>query len=72
MGWVGGEGGGAFNATFNNISDLSWQSVLMVEETRVPGETHRPTLSHNVVPSTCTITAKSYNLFGEKKTNKQD
>jgi hypothetical protein len=53
-------------STFNNISDLSWQSVLMVEETRVPGETHRPTLSHNVV------SAKSYNLFGEKKTNKQD
>jgi hypothetical protein len=38
----------------------------MVEETRVLGETHRPTLSHNVV------SAKSYNLFGEKKTNKQD
>jgi hypothetical protein len=48
------------------------KGVLMVEETRVPGETHRPTLSHNVVPSTCTITVKSYNLFGEKKTNKQD
>ena len=60
-----------FNATFNNISVLSWQSVLMVEETRVPGDTHRPaashwpTLSHNIVSST--ITAKSYNLFGEKK-----
>ena len=23
-----------FNATFNNISVLSWQSVLLVEETR--------------------------------------
>ena len=46
-----------FNATFNNISDISWQSVLMVEETGVPGENHRPvasqlqTLSHNVVSS---------------------
>ena len=27
-----------FNATFNNISVISWQSVLFVEETRVPGE----------------------------------
>jgi hypothetical protein len=27
-----------FNATFNNISLISWQSVLLVEETRVPGE----------------------------------
>jgi hypothetical protein len=27
-----------FNATFNNISFISWWSVLLVEETRVPGE----------------------------------
>jgi hypothetical protein len=27
------------NATFNNISAISWQSVLLVEETEVPGET---------------------------------
>ena len=27
-----------FNATFNNISAISWQSVLLVEETREPGE----------------------------------
>jgi hypothetical protein len=27
-----------FNATLNNISVISWQSVLLVEETRVPGE----------------------------------
>jgi hypothetical protein len=25
-----------FNTTFNNISAISWQSVLLVEETRVP------------------------------------
>jgi len=47
-----------FNATFNNISVISWQSVLLVEETGVPQENHRPvasysqTLSHNVVSST--------------------
>ena len=29
-----------FNATFNNISFISWQSVLLVEETGVPGENH--------------------------------
>ena len=39
----------------NNISVISWRSVLLVEEIRVPGENHRPaashwqTLSHNVV-----------------------
>jgi hypothetical protein len=27
-----------FNATFNNISVISWQSVLLIEEIRVPGE----------------------------------
>jgi hypothetical protein len=47
-----------FNATLNNISVISWRSVLLVEETGVSGEIHRPvvsdwqTLSHNVVSST--------------------
>jgi hypothetical protein len=27
-----------FNATFSNISAISWQPVLVVEEARVPGE----------------------------------
>jgi hypothetical protein len=27
-----------FNTTFNNISVISWQSVLLVEETRLPRE----------------------------------
>ena len=27
-----------FNASFNNISVISWQSVLLVEEMGVPGE----------------------------------
>jgi hypothetical protein len=44
-----------FKATFNNISDISWRSVLLVEETWVSGEnhwsvaSHWQTLSHNVV-----------------------
>jgi hypothetical protein len=28
-----------FNATFNNSSVISWRSVLLVEETGVPGKT---------------------------------
>jgi hypothetical protein len=35
-----------FNATFNNISAMSWRSVLLVEETGVSGENHRPVVSH--------------------------
>jgi len=27
-----------FNVTFNNISVISWRSVILVEETGVPGE----------------------------------
>jgi hypothetical protein len=34
------------NATFNNISVILWQSVLLVEETGVPGENHRPVTIH--------------------------
>ena len=29
-----------FNATFNNISVIAWQSVLLVEETGVSGKNH--------------------------------
>jgi hypothetical protein len=44
-----------FNTTFKNISVISWQSVSLVEETGVPGETTDLSqvtdnlLSHNVV-----------------------
>ena len=31
-----------FNAIFNNISVILWQSVLLAEETAVPGENHCP------------------------------
>jgi len=47
-----------FNTTVNKISVILWGSVLLVEETAVPGENHQPvtshwqTLSHNVVSST--------------------
>ena len=35
-----------FNATFKNISVISWRSVLLVKETAVPGKNHRPVASH--------------------------
>jgi hypothetical protein len=35
-----------FNATFNNISVISWQSVLLVEETRGLRENHVPVANH--------------------------
>jgi hypothetical protein len=34
------------NATFNNISVISLWSVLLVEETGVPGENHIPVAKH--------------------------
>ena len=41
-----------FNATFNKISTISWRSVLLVEETRVPGEkppTGRKSLTNLII-----------------------
>jgi hypothetical protein len=35
-----------FNATFINISVILWRSVLLVDETRVPGENYSPAVSH--------------------------
>jgi hypothetical protein len=34
------------NATFNNISVISWRTVLFVEEIGGPGENYRPIASH--------------------------
>ena len=34
-----------FKTTFNNISVISWRSVLLVGETRVPRENYRPVTS---------------------------
>jgi hypothetical protein len=60
-----------FNATFNNISAISWWSVLLVEETGVPWENHRPvashwqTLSHNVV-HLALIEIRTHNISGDR------
>jgi len=35
-----------FNATFSNVSAISWRPVLAVEEARVPWENHRPWTSN--------------------------
>ena len=35
-----------FNATFSNISVISWWSVILVEETGEPVENHQPFGSH--------------------------
>ena len=63
----------AFNATFNNISVISWRSVLLVKETAVPGENHQPaashrqTLSHNVVSSTPHLSGiQTHNASGDR------
>jgi hypothetical protein len=40
-----------FNAIFNNISAMSWRSVLLVKETGVTEENHQPGIgarTHNV------------------------
>ena len=37
-----------FNTTDYSISVISWRSVLLVEESGVPTEHHRPVASHNV------------------------
>jgi hypothetical protein len=34
------------SSTINNISVILWQSVLLLEETAVPGENQRPVASH--------------------------
>ena len=59
------------NATFNNISAISWRSVLLVEETGGPGKNHRPvashrqTLSHNVV-HLALIEIQTHNISGDR------
>ena len=42
-----------FNATFINISVISWRSFLLGEETGVPGENHRPVALHH--PMLCRV-----------------
>ena len=57
-----------FNATFNNISVISWRSVLLMEG---PGGNHQPvashwqTLSHNIV-HLALIEIWTHNISGDR------
>ena len=64
-----------FNATFNNISAISWWSDLLVVKTRVHGENDWPaaslwqTLSYNAVSSTPRLSGiGTHNDNGDKCT----
>ena len=48
-----------FNSTVNNISVISWRSVLLVEETGVHRENHRPAPSHSPHGTCITYTKKN-------------
>jgi hypothetical protein len=57
-----------FIATFNNISVISWRSVLFVEETGGPGENlsqvpHKLYLTHNIV-HLALVEIQPYNISG--------
>ena len=60
-----------FNTTFNNISVISWQSVLLVEETGEPEENHGPVtshwqaVSHNIVYFALTE-IRTHNISGDR------
>jgi hypothetical protein len=58
---------------FNNVSVILWRSVLLMEETGVPGENFLPavcqrqTSSHNVVSSTSRLSGiRIHNVSGDK------
>ena len=59
-----------FNATFINISVISWRSVLLMEETgenHITAESHRQTLSRSVVSSTPRLSGiRAYNVSGDR------
>jgi hypothetical protein len=54
----------AFNITFNNILVISWRSVLLVEETGVPRENHRPGARQdlNIITSKLTVKIRKNRL----------
>ena len=60
-----------FNATFNNISIISWRSLLLMEENGGPGDIHRTIVSHwktvlhNVV-HLAHIKIQTHNISGDR------
>ena len=66
-----GQGCGVLNAIFNNISVISWPSVLLVEEIgsaqRKPPTCHKHIISHNVVLSTPHLSGiRTHNFSGDR------
>jgi hypothetical protein len=62
-----------FNATFNTISVISRRSVLLVEETGVPGENHRSVASHSQILSHYVVSSaprlseiRTHNVCGDR------
>ena len=55
------------NATFNNISVISWRSVLLAEGNQITGEKHphRQMLPHNVV-HLALIEIRAHNNSGDR------
>jgi len=54
-----------FNAIFNNITVISWRSVLLVVKTGEPGENHRPAVGHwqySSTRNTCDLSVPFYSL----------
>jgi hypothetical protein len=59
-----------FNATSNNISVISWLSVLLVEETGVSGENNLPAASHwQTLSHTCNAVSSTPRLSGIRTHN---
>ena len=61
------------NVTSNIIWVLTWRSVLLAEETGVPGKNHQTatgywqTLSHNIVSSTPRLSGiRTHNFSGDR------
>jgi len=55
-----------FNATFNNISAISWRSVLLVEETTDLSQVTVKLLSHNVA-HLALIEIQTHNISGDRQ-----
>jgi hypothetical protein len=55
-----------FNATFNNISVISWQSVLLVEETVGPEENHRLSQVIDKLYYIALIEIQTHNISGDR------
>ena len=49
-----------YNVTFNNISSISLRSILLVEETGVSRENHRPATSHGQIVSHSVVSSTPF------------